>query len=318
MLALALFVAIPAYAAEMLPNGIEYQLISPASIVTKGATVLYDDEVSFPQLITKQLTSSRVFSSNGRYIVLAVDSLPKDTMPTVNIGFFRTDVSLSTDTVQWVKTEGNTAVVFDLIEQNKDKEGFVKISTDEPKSTAAGIKIYQTNTAPISTETEPTSEASTIPTTGTAYARTQNVWIDGTAYSYEMYALKDAENNETNYIKLRDLAVTLEVLSTRDDTDVHFNVGWNKSTGAVTITTHTRYMANGSESRTPYEDDQAYTVSTAPITVDGKVADIKGIVLTDAKGGGYTYFKVRDLCEALGLTVDWTAEKGVAITTVVS
>lgn len=39
------------------------------------------------------------------------------------------------------------------------------------------------------------------------------------------------------------------------------------------------------------------------------------ILLTDDAGSGYTYFKLRDLGEALGFTVDWSAEKGIFIET---
>jgi len=34
-------------------------------------------------------------------------------------------------------------------------------------------------------------------------------------------------------------------------------------------------------------------------------ADLRGIVLTD-DGGGYTYFKLRDVGEALGFNVSWS------------
>lgn len=49
--------------------------------------------------------------------------------------------------------------------------------------------------------------------------------------------------------------------------------------------------------------------------VDGKAVSMDAIVLTDDQGGGYTYFKLRDLGAALGFKVDWTAQRGVIVET---
>ena len=75
-----------------------------------------------------------------------------------------------------------------------------------------------------------------------AYASTQTVTVDGKAVKFEMYALKDAKGNDTNYIKLRDLAYTL------NGTAGQFEVGWN---GAINIEPGKGYTANGSEMSTP-------------------------------------------------------------------
>ena len=37
------------------------------------------------------------------------------------------------------------------------------------------------------------------------------------------------------------------------------------------------------------------------------------ITLTDDAGGGYTYFKLRDLGKALGFNTGWTREQGVFV-----
>ena len=44
---------------------------------------------------------------------------------------------------------------------------------------------------------------------GTAYASTQTVLVDGSAVIFQAYALKDAYGNDTNYVKLRDVAQIL-------------------------------------------------------------------------------------------------------------
>ena len=39
------------------------------------------------------------------------------------------------------------------------------------------------------------------------------------------------------------------------------------------------------------------------------------ILLTDDDGGGYTYYKLRDLGRKLGFNVGWTAERGIFLET---
>ena len=144
------------------------------------------------------------------------------------------------------------------------------------------------------------------PAAGTAYASTQNVLVDGAAVEFQCYALKDEKGNDTNYVKLRDVALVLNGPAAR------FEVGWD---GAVNIRPGQGYTANGSEMSTPFSGDRAYEPATAPTNVNGVSAVLDAIVLRDDKGGAYTYYKLRDLGEALGFQVDWSAEKGVFVET---
>ena len=140
----------------------------------------------------------------------------------------------------------------------------------------------------------------------TAYASTQNVLVNGSAVKFQCYALKDQNGNDTNYVKLRDVAQVL------NGTSVQFQVGWD---GSVNIETGKGYTANGSEMKTPFSGNRAYSPATAPTNVNGQTADLDAIVLLDDNGGAYTYYKLRDLGAALGFTVDWSAEKGIFIET---
>ena len=142
--------------------------------------------------------------------------------------------------------------------------------------------------------------------TNTAYASTQSVLVDGRAVEFQCYALKDANGNDTNYIKLRDIASIL------NGTDVQFEVGWN---GAVNIETGKAYTPNGSEMSTPFSGNRAYENATAPTNINGQTAALEAIMLKDDKGGAYTYYKLRDLGASLGFKVDWSAEKGIFIET---
>ena len=134
----------------------------------------------------------------------------------------------------------------------------------------------------------------------------QTVTVDGKAVEFQMYALKDEKGNPTNYIKLRDVAATL------NGTAAQFEVSWD---GTVNIVTGQPYTANGSEMSTPFSGNRAYTVPTSETKVNGSAANLEAIVLTDDSGDGYTYYKLRDLGAALGFTVDWSAEQGVFIQT---
>lgn len=135
-----------------------------------------------------------------------------------------------------------------------------------------------------------------------AYPATQTVELDGEAVTFACYALKDAKGNLTNYIKLRDLAMLL------NGTAAQFEVGWEN--GNVTVTTGAAYTPNGSELSTPYSGNRVYENAANPTAVDGGPAALSAFVLHDDDGGGYTYYKLRDLGEALGFNVGWSQERG--------
>lgn len=141
---------------------------------------------------------------------------------------------------------------------------------------------------------------------GTAYASTQAVEVDGKKVEFQMYALKDAAGNPTNYVKLRDVAHVL------NGTKAQFSVGYD---GSISVTTGQPYADAGGEMTTPYSGDRAYRDGSGSVKVNGQSASLESIILTDDAGGDYTYFKLRDLGSALGFKVDWTADRGVFIET---
>lgn len=144
---------------------------------------------------------------------------------------------------------------------------------------------------------------------GTAYASTQSVEVDGKKVEFQMYALRDAAGNGTNYVKLRDVAHVL------NGTPAQFSVGYDSASGSILVTTGAAYADTGTEMTTPYSGDRTYQTGSGAVLVDGKAAGLDAIVLTDDAGGGYTYFKLRDLGTALGFTVDWSAQRGVTVST---
>lgn len=149
-----------------------------------------------------------------------------------------------------------------------------------------------------------------IPASGMAYASTQSVDVDGKAVEFQMYALKDAGGNGTNYVKLRDMAYVM------NDTAARFSVGYDNASKRISVTPGQAYEANGAEMKTPFSGDQAYTGGDQSVVIDGdKVVKMTAITLLDDQGGGYNYFKLRDLGKALGFYVGWSAERGVFIET---
>ena len=66
---------------------------------------------------------------------------------------------------------------------------------------------------------------------------------------------------------------------------------------------------------TPFSGDRAYTGGGQSVQVNGKAVTMTAITLLDDSGGGYNYFKLRDLGAALGFNVDWSAEKGIFVET---
>ena len=142
--------------------------------------------------------------------------------------------------------------------------------------------------------------------TAVAYPSIQTVDIDGKKVEFQMYALRNANGNPTNYVKVRDLALAL------NDTAAQFSVNWN---GTVNLVTGASYTPNGSENSTPFSGARAYKTPASSTNINGTAIVLQAIVLTDDNGGGYTYYQLRDLGRKLDFNVSWSAEKGVFIET---
>lgn len=149
-------------------------------------------------------------------------------------------------------------------------------------------------------------EVEQIPASGTAYAATQTIEIDGIPVTFRAYALKNSAGNSTNYVRLRDVAYALR------NTGARFEVGWN---GAVSIMRGDSYTAAGGEMGEVFSGDQRYQGGATNVTIDGQSAPLTAITLIDAHGGGHNYFKLRDLGQVLGFNVGWTSSRGVYIET---
>lgn len=129
---------------------------------------------------------------------------------------------------------------------------------------------------------------------------TQTVHVDGESVEFAMYALG---GGSTNYIRVRDLAAILS------GTAAQFEVGWD---GNVTLTAGKPYT--GATDKAPFYTDMPYTDYTAPTFVNGSAVNLEAIQI-EYQGGGYTYYKLRDLAQALGFNVGWSTDRGVYVET---
>lgn len=165
--------------------------------------------------------------------------------------------------------------------------------------------VYRFTTSQTAQETTiPQITPMAIPADGIACARKQKIDIDGTEVSFQTYALVDENSGETNFVKLRDVAYAM------NGTAAQFAVDWD---GSVQIVPGSVYVPNGSEMRTPFSGDRMYQKAPAATKIYDQTVPLTAIVLTDDQGGDYTYYKLRDLGQALGFDVSWSAERGICI-----
>ncbi|MEG2454932.1 MAG: WG repeat-containing protein, partial [Oscillospiraceae bacterium] len=128
------------------------------------------------------------------------------------------------------------------------------------------------------------------------------VLCDGAPVKLGAYLFHDGKGG-VNYVKLRDVAHLLAEKPCR------FAVNWTAAEG-ITLSRGTPYSPVGGEGVPPSGGKQPYRYNRAPLTIDGTAVLLDSYVI-----GQNTYFKLRDLGDALGFTVGWSAQTGVTIAT---
>lgn len=135
----------------------------------------------------------------------------------------------------------------------------------------------------------------------TATPSVKTVDVDGKQIEIQFYSRKDYLGVVTDYVKIRDVASVL------NGTPAQFNVAWD---GAVNLIPGEAYVPNGSEMQTPFSGERTFSFPAADTKVAGQPADLDAIVLTDDQGGGFTYYQLWYLGNAVGFQAGIDAATG--------
>ena len=81
--------------------------------------------------------------------------------------------------------------------------------------------------------------------------------------------------------------------------------------GNVVIVPDASYVPNGTELKAPFSGDRRYQKAAAKTVIYGESIPFTAILLTDDQGGGYTYYKLRDLGKVLNFNVGWSNSRGI-------
>lgn len=121
--------------------------------------------------------------------------------------------------------------------------------------------------------------------------------INGTDVEVSGYTV-----NDSNYYKLRDIAMLLRTTGSR------FDVAWDETLSAITISKGEKYTIVGGELSS--ENSAALNVEEngAPVYVDDEEKEVLSYNIN-----GNTFFKIRDIGDMVGFNVDWDGEEQAVI-----
>ncbi len=122
--------------------------------------------------------------------------------------------------------------------------------------------------------------------------QTASISVDGEVYNVGGYSVDDS-----NYFKIRDIAMMLRKTSNK------FNVQWDGKLGAILITTEASYDVVGGELEIDATETIDVVENSTPIYVNGKQTAITAYNIN-----GSSYFKIRDIADAVGFDIDWDGQ----------
>ena len=140
----------------------------------------------------------------------------------------------------------------------------------------------------------PQTAFAAAPTPSTASRSVQTVYLYGQPVTLYTYLL-----NGENYVRLHDLAWYCSAGSSA------FSARWSGADSAVYLTTGGIYISGGTENlvHTPGAIPSSL-IQPDPYTlyVDGEPVSVRSYTIN-----GYGYYNLRELCAALGMSVEWDA-----------
>jgi len=139
------------------------------------------------------------------------------------------------------------------------------------------------NPQPVQTPALQTSIVQAIPAAS-------SVTVNGIRVSFEAYII-----DGRTYFKLRDLAMAL------NGSGKQFEVTWDGARNAINLLSAQTYSVNGGEMVwSGHSGNKNAVLSTAKVYIDGSPATLTAYIIE-----GRTYFKLRDLGQAMNFSVSW-------------
>ncbi|MDU2243235.1 MAG: stalk domain-containing protein [Paenibacillus sp.] len=160
--------------------------------------------------------------------------------------------------------------------------------TEQPGSTSSSETNSGSNKPIEKPDTKPMQTV-----TVTATASVSKVKVDGKQIPFEAYNI----NNNT-YFKLRDIAMAV------NGTDKTFEVGWNSDHNAINLISGEAYTAQGGElAVSAHPQAKKATLSSSKVFLDDEEVNLTAYTI-----GGNNYFKLRDIAEALGISITFDSK----------
>lgn len=122
-------------------------------------------------------------------------------------------------------------------------------------------------------------------------AQKTNIKITVNGNEVEMYGYNV---NYSNYFKIRDIAMVLRT------TPAKFNVIWDTSLNAISITKGIKYEIVGGELSRDETEVSDIVQNNSPVYIDGWEHELVSYNIN-----GSTYFKIRDIADIIGFGANW-------------
>lgn len=167
------------------------------------------------------------------------------------------------------------------VEEEKEEEAVAEVEETEEETNEAEAPVKEE--APAAAVVAPKADVKKDAVLSNAKVAVNGAAIAPQAYTIDGYT----------YFKLRDVANALV------GTEAGFDVAWDKAARMTVLTTGAEYTA------TANTDAAAAAKAVAKLSADAVKVNDAEVVLEAYNIGGYNYYKLRELGEALGFEVTW-------------
>lgn len=178
--------------------------------------------------------------------------------------------------------------VYDENQYHYDKKHPQATQKKEQPSTQSGNQHHQQGNAQNTNTQKPAVNNSSKPVI--AYYNKLNMTLNNVPVA----KLQSYLINGNSYFKLRDLA------SLMSDTGRKFSVNWDGSKNLIDLKTQESYQAVGGELAVGDMANKQATVSNAALAINGTSLQLPAYNIANNN-----YYKLRDICERLGIEVKW-------------